>query len=255
MKTIFNLCIIVSIVLGLCFSQGKIVQAEDREPAAIDTLQSAQAGVAYNVYFGSLHNHSDLSDGDGSPDAAYVHARDVAQLDFFSLADHSEYFIFNDNFDKLKEAAQKYYVPGEYVTLWGFEWSHTTKGHICVHNTSDSINSVFTSSLTDFYEWLSDRPEGFATYNHPGRQDDLGTEFNHFEFRDYAVNQVVGIETFNKGDGYDQYFMPMPMVPARPILIWPFQRGGGLVLQEVLTTMVRPGVPVLRSARAYSRPN
>ncbi|HOH32079.1 MAG TPA: CehA/McbA family metallohydrolase, partial [Candidatus Hydrogenedentes bacterium] len=166
----------------------------------------AQAGVAYNIYFGSLHNHSDLSDGDGSPDAAYVHARDVAQLDFFSLADHSEYFIFNDNFDKLKEAAQKYYVPGEYVTLWGFEWSHTTKGHICVHNTSDSINSVFTSSLTDFYEWLSDRPEGFATYNHPGRQDDLGTEFNHFEFRDYAVNQVVGIETFNKGDGYDQYF-------------------------------------------------
>ncbi|HQN01301.1 MAG TPA: CehA/McbA family metallohydrolase, partial [Candidatus Hydrogenedentes bacterium] len=205
MKTFFNLCIILSIVCGLCFSFGRIVRADDQEIPATDTRQSAQAGVAYNIYFGSLHNHSTLSDGDGSPDEAYVYARDVAQLDFFSLADHSEYFIFNSNFDKLKEAAQKYYVPGEYVTLWGFEWSHTTKGHICVHNTSDSINSVFTPSLTDFYEWLSDHPEGFATYNHPGRQDDLGTEFNHFEFRDYAVNQVVGIETFNKGDGYDEY--------------------------------------------------
>ncbi|MCL6590949.1 MAG: hypothetical protein K6U80_13475 [Firmicutes bacterium] len=31
-----------------------------------------------------------FSDGAGSPSQAYVYARDVARLDFFSLADHSE---------------------------------------------------------------------------------------------------------------------------------------------------------------------
>ncbi|NLV46597.1 MAG: CehA/McbA family metallohydrolase, partial [Candidatus Hydrogenedentes bacterium] len=207
MRMFFTVFLLGIASLGVSLFSLEPVQAEERgEVTSPASQQMAQAGVSYNIYFGSLHNHSTLSDGDGSPEEAYAYARDVAGLDFFSLADHAEnFFLASGKWDDLKNAAQAFYSPGSYVTLWGFEWSHLTKGHICVHNTSDFIHSINTPSLTDFYEWLVDRPQGFATYNHPGRQDDLGTEFNHFDLKSSAVAQVVGIETFNKGDGYDEY--------------------------------------------------
>jgi hypothetical protein len=51
---------------------------------------SAQVSIGgYNVYFGTIHNHCNISDGTGTPDAAYNYAKKTSQLDFFSLADHS----------------------------------------------------------------------------------------------------------------------------------------------------------------------
>ena len=194
------------VVVGLGLFMAGAVQAGVPWALAPVDSQAAEADVVYNIYFGSLHNHSTLSDGDGDPDEAYAHARDVAGLDFFSLADHSEYFLLSSGkWDTLKETAQEFYAPGEFVTLWGFEWSHNFMGHICVHNTDDYIESVLTPSLSGFYSWLDDHPEGFATFNHPGRQDSLGTEFNHLDLESDVIDQVVGIETFNKGDGYDEY--------------------------------------------------
>ena len=202
MKTWSSACIIVSFVLGTCLSPVGTARAEEQ--------QAAQPGVAYNIYFGNLHNHSTLSDGDGDPDDAYAHARDVAGLDFFSLADHAGNLIrwlpwADDTYDILMETAQAYYAPGQFVALWGFEYSHPTLGHICVHNANEYTNVILDLSLSGFFDWLDEHPEGFATFNHPGRQDDTGDEFDHFDVDSSVVDQVVGIETFNKGGGYDEY--------------------------------------------------
>ena len=35
------------------------------------------------VFFGNLHSHTSFSDGSGLPREAYLHARDLARLDFF----------------------------------------------------------------------------------------------------------------------------------------------------------------------------
>lgn len=43
----------------------------------------------FNVYYGNLHNHSHVSDGEGMPDEACNYAKKVAQLDFFGLSDHA----------------------------------------------------------------------------------------------------------------------------------------------------------------------
>ncbi|HPO15656.1 MAG TPA: CehA/McbA family metallohydrolase, partial [Candidatus Hydrogenedentes bacterium] len=176
--------------------------------AAYSDGQASKAGVQYNIYFGNLHNHSSLSDGDGDPDEAYAHARDVAHLDFFGLSDHAEnlwIWPWEHKWETLKDTAQAYYAPGEFVTLWGFEWSNPLMGHICVHNTDENTNTVSDVALESFFDWIKDHPEGFAVFNHPGRQDSVGTEFNHFDLDSDVYEQMVGIETFNKGDGFDEY--------------------------------------------------
>lgn len=37
---------------------------------------------AQSIFFGNLHSHTSYSDGSATPDETYLHARDVAQIDF-----------------------------------------------------------------------------------------------------------------------------------------------------------------------------
>jgi hypothetical protein len=80
--------------------------------------------VAYNVYYGQLHSHSTLSDGSGNPNTAYQYARDTADLDFFSLADHCSWpYGANDGltvaeYQTMQDIANSYNDDGAYVTFW-----------------------------------------------------------------------------------------------------------------------------------------
>ena len=42
----------------------------------------------YELYFGQLHAHTNLSDGTGTVAQAFDHASKVANLDFLALTDH-----------------------------------------------------------------------------------------------------------------------------------------------------------------------
>jgi hypothetical protein len=44
------------------------------------------------IYFGQIHSHSTLSDGQGTVEEAYDYARNDAKLDFFAVTDHSNSF-------------------------------------------------------------------------------------------------------------------------------------------------------------------
>ena len=46
----------------------------------------------YQLYFGQLHAHTNLSDGTGTVEQAYDHASKVENLDFLALTDHSNSF-------------------------------------------------------------------------------------------------------------------------------------------------------------------
>lgn len=39
----------------------------------------------YTVFFGDLHNHTELSDGTGTPEKAYDYVRNKARFDFFAV--------------------------------------------------------------------------------------------------------------------------------------------------------------------------
>ncbi|MBN2545560.1 MAG: CehA/McbA family metallohydrolase [Spirochaetes bacterium] len=160
--------------------------------------------TSFNYYYGTLHNHSNVSDGTGTPQNAYVYARDTGKLDFFGLADHAG-MISSTEWTDIKNQANTYNNDGAYVTFYGFEWSHSTYGHVAVINSSDycSESSSITNTFSKLLTWLSSR-DCAAFFNHPGRQDSTGVEFNHFS--DPPSNKFVGMELFNKGDGFAEYY-------------------------------------------------
>jgi len=145
----------------------------------------------------------------GSFSEAYAYARDVAGLDFFSLSDHSELMIFwpwDHKWEQMRDVAETYNAPGQFVTLWGFEWSHPFMGHINVFNSEDTTNCIATMTLWGFYHWLQERPEAFGTFNHPGFFNYAIGEFRHFLITPAVVPQMVGIELFNTCMGFDFYY-------------------------------------------------
>ena len=52
--------------------------------------------------------------------------------------------------------------------------------------------------------WLASRPDGIAFFNHPGNENTSGLEFNHFTTT--PSDQIVGIDLFNRGDGFSNYY-------------------------------------------------
>ncbi len=83
-----------------------------------------------HLYWGDLHTHSMLSDGSGSAEHAFLYAKEVARLDFHSLTDHAEILIFiPGGLNKLEATTQAAYVPHEFVTFPGIEWTHVRTGH------------------------------------------------------------------------------------------------------------------------------
>ena len=176
---------------------------------------SSAAGVAYQTYFGFLHAHSHLSDGEGGALEAYEFARDSGELDFFSLTDHGiNLFVrwpWQNKWSQLKEAAEATHDPGEYVTFWGFEWSNPLLGHVSIINTDDYTHTLACPRMSDLYEWITDRPQAFARFNHPGRfgGDILQLEvreLHHLDLEPSAIPQMVGLELWNKDDGFDVYY-------------------------------------------------
>lgn len=82
-----------------------------------------EQGIDTPLYWGEIHIHSALSDGRGTPAQNLRHACDVAGLDFAAITDHAE-SLNDDRWEIIKQATEKYYDPGKFVTLLGFEWTH-----------------------------------------------------------------------------------------------------------------------------------
>lgn len=128
--------------------------------------QSPSIG-GYNVYYGILHNHSNVSDGTGTDDAAYNYAKNTAKLDFFSTANHEGYIV-EAEWAAIKAASDKYNEDSVFTAFWGFEWSNN--GHVAVINTDDypGISSDPSGTFVELCAWLDAR-NGIAFFNHPGR--------------------------------------------------------------------------------------
>ncbi|MGY5874237.1 MAG: DUF3604 domain-containing protein [Candidatus Thorarchaeota archaeon] len=82
------------------------------------------------IYWGDLHGHSAVSDGSGTPAESYYFGRNIAKLDFMSLTDHGEHLTLFDRskigtaeFQAYLQATAEAYVPGEFVSFFGVEWT------------------------------------------------------------------------------------------------------------------------------------
>lgn len=163
----------------------------------------------YKVYYGYLHAHTSYSDGSGTPEEAYPFARDTAKLDFFAITDHGELidmWPWNNEWDKIKQTAQKYNQDGVFVALHGFEWSSPILGHINVIGSDDFTDCIGQSTVKGICEWIARRPNTFSRFNHPGSYDSIGCEFDHFKLYPFVVEQMAGIEMHNGGKSVQYYF-------------------------------------------------
>ncbi|MDP7162407.1 MAG: DUF3604 domain-containing protein [Phycisphaerae bacterium] len=93
----------------------------DREILGVSNPIRVCAG-ARPVYWGEIHGHSELSDGNGTPDEHYTYARDVALLDFAAVTDHDESLKAHpERWWLAQTKAREYSRDGAFVALLGYE--------------------------------------------------------------------------------------------------------------------------------------
>ncbi len=86
-----------------------------------------ESAPSRRIYWGDLHSHSDDSK-DGIGLGEYAFARDVTRLDFFGSSEHGiddggGDSISPDEWQRNIESVERFYEPGRFVTLLGYECS------------------------------------------------------------------------------------------------------------------------------------
>lgn len=157
----------------------------------------------YNAYYGSLHNHTNVSnDAIETPLQAYTYAKEVAGLDFLGLSDHA-HAITAEEWVTTQANANQVTENGKFVAFRGFEWSHGNYGHVTVVNSSTYTTRDQTEKFSDLVRWLEGN-DAIAFLNHPGRQNGGGNEFHNFNST--PSENIVGIELWNQSRPFTRYY-------------------------------------------------
>jgi len=83
-----------------------------------------------SIVWGDIHTHTGLSDGTGTLEHSYYYARYIAHLDYNAVTDHGEILMWNpSSMNYLETVTNNAYVPGEFVTFHGIEWTQVKTGH------------------------------------------------------------------------------------------------------------------------------
>ena len=188
------------------------------------TYQAPVTLDGYQLYFGQLHAHTNISDGAGSVTEAFDHASDVDNLDFLAVTDHSNSFDNESDAsvdlgaDLLSSETSSEWVQGhkaakdatkdDFVGIYGFEmtWSDGF-GHINTFNTpgfESRSNSEFgnksgaTEGYQNYYDKLVEVGSSLSQFNHPGTT--FG-DFQDFAFYDPQVDQRITLIEVGNGEG------------------------------------------------------
>lgn len=150
--------------------------------------------VCQNFYFGDLHLHTNLSDGLSDIDSAYHFLKDSSKLDFSCISDHDIYpnIMHDTTWQKIINKANEYYVPGEFVSFIGYEWtSFGGDGHRIVIYPGEK-GWLYRSSiynLNDLYYYVKNN-FGIISVAHP----DAGQFSANFGTRDSSVQRLIEID-------------------------------------------------------------
>lgn len=211
----------------ICFEKGFAAaylkaysKAEGCEPGEVtQAVFTEKFTPDWNVYFGQLHAHTNLSDGTGSVEEAFVYASKVENLDFFAVTDHSDSF---DNADAGaigadgrsistgwaagKQAAASV-TNEDFVGLFGFEmtWPEDKQlGHISTFNTpgwktrdQEDFENVPTA-LEHYYKALTTVPGSVSQFNHP---DIIHGDFERFDHYSPQYDAVISLLEVAGEDG------------------------------------------------------
>lgn len=94
------------------------------------------AAPEWNVYWGDLNGHTDLSSGRFAPAVYWWYAKVVALLDFAAMTDNDawqERKYDDATFRDIAEVTKEFDEPGRFAPLLGFEWSSAAYGNRLVY--------------------------------------------------------------------------------------------------------------------------
>lgn len=190
------------------------------EPGEVtQVIFTEEFDLDWNLYFGQLHAHTDISNGAGRVEEAFQYASQVDGLDFFAVTDHSDSFdnadmgaIDADGADISadwaagKQAAAS--VTGEdFVGLFGFEmtWPEDKQlGHISTFNTPGwqtrdqaDFENVPTA-LENYYKALTSVPGSVSQFNHP---DTVHGDFERFDHYSPQYDAAISLLEVAGEDG------------------------------------------------------
>ncbi len=161
------------------------------------------------VWFGNLHAHTSYSDGSGTPAIAFDHAR-LRGLDFMAVTEHNHSAAESGAGNRrdglliattpalyagdppgsrvsLVDAAMTASVPGEFVALYGQEFSTISTGN---HANVFEIGSVIPSGNGRYDQlvgWLGANPDSqglpaIIQFNHPSAEFRRTNEYGRDDF-------------------------------------------------------------------------
>ncbi len=191
-------------------------------------LGLAGQGHAYNVYYGNLHAHCSYSDGIGTPQEAFVYARDSAMVDIQALTDHT-HMLSAAEYSNLRAYASMYTQDGMFVAIAGQEHGSLSTsrtgafGHMNFYEATslipqyDNGGDDYRYNLAGTYWWLVNHTDGingeplYGAFNHPYYAGGTGADaqFHHFA---YSVNgdsamSLTEIRNGKRGESYEsEYF-------------------------------------------------
>lgn len=170
----------------------------------------------YGIYYGTLHNHTAVSDGNGSNADGFAYARDIAGLDFLGITDHDSN-LNCAKYDELKATADQFNSDGRFVAFYGYEWSF--ESHLTVLNSSSLASSMDPryGTLGKLAEWLFMTPDVVAFFNHPGSWPSCN--FAGFDFGP-KTGQIVGMELFNTEEDFGRFYYNDGYYPSDGGLSW-----------------------------------
>lgn len=160
---------------------------------SVALVSAAAPDQEWNFYFGNLHAHTSYSDGMGTPTEAYTQVSGPGGMDFFSTTEHGYYYQEITNIHlwyKSFEEADAFYIPGKFVSLVGYEWTHS-EGHMNGYGTPKAASRDTQKNFTAFIEYLHTYG-GIATFNHPNPE--IQPNWNDFSYWSYADEVVSMIE-------------------------------------------------------------
>ena len=168
---------------------------------APSVLSSPEGVPDVNFYFGNLHAHTSYSDGMGTPTEAYSQVSTIGGMDFFSLTEHGYYFQQTTNIHlwyKSIQEAEAFYVPGKFVSLVGYEWTHS-EGHMNGYGTPIAASRDTQRDFASFMDFMHEY-DGIATFNHPN--PDIQPNWNDFSYwksaDDITCMLEVGSGAYNR---------------------------------------------------------
>ncbi len=158
---------------------------------------------AEKLFWGDLHTHTALSDGNGNPEDHFEIAK--SHLDFWAMADHAyDGIVFsldyrksgkgrrllNDEWGRVQELCRAYEDPGRFVPLLGYEWTNFRYGHHNVYYLEYDQPIRMPATLPELYASLKE-VDALVIPHHPGYP--VGICGKDWSFHDERLSPFVEI--------------------------------------------------------------